>query len=164
MGMDRQRPPGAVEVGDVSVRQGVFDVVGWLERAEAKPGSSVRYALRVRLDPGWHVNGPEAPAGRVASALAAAPKSPVSLGPPGWPGPKPVADGAPAGYAGTFWVRGEVHVPPAAPPGPRRVSLLLTLQPCDAASCRAPEEVRLDFALRFADADGPARHAAVFAK
>jgi uncharacterized protein YyaL (SSP411 family) len=156
--------PEALGAGDAHVEQGVASVDAWIERGEARPGASVRYALRVKLAEGWHVNATEAPPGRVATTLALAPKSPVNLGPPTWPGARDLCAGIPPGFVGTFWVRGEVHVPAAAPLGPRRVSLVLTLQPCDATSCRAAEELRLDLALRFAEADAPARHPAVFAK
>ena len=142
--------------GDANVRQGVVEADAWLERGEARPGSVVRYAVRLKLDDGWHVNGPDVPAGRVATSLALAEKAPVNLGPVRWPDAVEVVPGAPRGFAGTVWIRGEVHVPPGAVPGPRRVSLLLTLQPCEATSCRAADEVRLDLALRFGDADAPA--------
>jgi uncharacterized protein YyaL (SSP411 family) len=158
--------PAAQEVGpgDAHVEQGVATVDAWLERGEARPGSNVRYAVRVRLAEGWHVNGPDAPAGRIATTLALAPKSPVALRPAAWPALRAAQGDEPAGYTGTFWLRGEVSVPHDAPPGPRRVTLLLTLQPCDATSCRAPEEVRLDLPLRFAEEDAPTRHPAVFAR
>jgi hypothetical protein len=120
--------------------------------------------VRLRFDEGWHVNGPDAPAGRVATTLRLAEKAPVNLGSVRWPETVEVTPGAPRGWQGTVWIRGEVHVPPGAVAGPRRVSLLLTVQPCDALSCRAAEEVRLDLALRFAETDAPARHPAVFAK
>jgi hypothetical protein len=150
--------------GDAHVAQGVAEVDAWLERAEAAPGARVRFAVRVVLADGWHVNASDAPADRTATALRLAEKSPVRLASIAWPAPEPTAPGAPDGYAGAFWVRGELELPAGAPLGPRRASLVLTLQPCDATSCREPEDVRLDLPLRFAAEDGPARHAGVFAR
>jgi uncharacterized protein YyaL (SSP411 family) len=152
---------------DVVVRRATATVEAFLERGEARPGTSVRVLVRVTLAPGLHANpfaGVAEPL--VATSLAAAPRSPVALEgvvppppalrPPG-PGqpPMPLLEGA-------FEVRGVLAVPAGAPPGPRKVGLLLTFQPCDATSCRAPEELRLDLPLRFSAEDGPPLHPAIF--
>jgi uncharacterized protein YyaL (SSP411 family) len=154
--------------GDARVRQGVADVDAWLERAEAKRGSRVRVMVRVALDPGWHVNAAKVSSpDLVPTALGAAPRSPVVLEEVSYPPATTRALGpgqAPSAlYEGAFWVRGVLRVPDDALEGPRKVALVLTLQPCDATSCRAPEEVRLELALRFGPDDGPPRHAGVFA-
>jgi len=158
-------PPEA-RTGDVSVDVDPVRVDAFLERREAAPGRRVRLALRVALADGWHVNAdrPSDP-DLVASALQAADGAPARLADVRWPEPvsRPLVDGgdAVALFEGTFWVRAVLEVPAGAPPGPRRIPLVLTLQPCDAASCLAPREIRLALALRFGE-DGAALHPGVF--
>jgi hypothetical protein len=126
----------------------------------------VRVLVRVALDAGWHVNPPAAAAGRIPTALSSAPKAPATLEGVAWPAParKPPGPGAePVDlYEGTLDLFGALAVPEGAPPGPRKVGIVLSFQPCDATSCAAPEEVRLDVPLRFAAADGPPRHPTLF--
>jgi hypothetical protein len=120
----------------------------------------VRFALRVALDAGWHVNGPiPSPAGPagvelVPTRLALATPSPVALASVALP-PDPVLEG-------TFWVRGELRAPDGVPLGPRKVAFLLSFQPCDATSCREATEARVEVPLRLSEVDGEPRHAAVF--
>ncbi|MFM8978968.1 MAG: DUF255 domain-containing protein [Planctomycetia bacterium] len=149
----------AAPQGDVQRQQGVLRVAGWMEQAEAAPGARVRWALRVEVEDGWHVNGTTAVAGQQAARLELAAPAPVTLGPVQWPaaGPSAAAPAAaapaaargaqPEGWAGSFWLRGEVQVPAGAPSGPQRVALRLCLQACDATSCRPPEVLELPFAL-----------------
>jgi uncharacterized protein YyaL (SSP411 family) len=157
----------APSAGDVEVRRGPAAVSLFLERGEARPGTKVRFALRVALEPGVHVNpgsGVEAPL--VATALALAPKAPATLADVAFPAPtrkSPGPGAAPIALLdGTFEVTGALAIPADAPPGPRRIGILLTFQPCDATACRAPEEVRLDAVIRYSDADGPVRHPSRF--
>jgi hypothetical protein len=143
----------------------------FLERAEARPGTSVRVLVRVALEPGLHVN-PGGDAARgvaaplVATSLASVPKAPATLSALAWPAPvvRPPGPGQPAAplLEATFEVRGALDVPEGAPQGPRKVGLVLVFQPCDRTACRAPEEVRLDVPLRFAAEDGPPLHPALF--
>ncbi len=154
--MERAGTTGAAR-GDVSVRQDVARVDVFLQRTEAKLGSQVPLVVRVALDEGWHVN-TLAPADEalIATVLTVAEGSPATLG------GVTVPDGGAERYEGTFDLVTAVVVPANVPTGPRKIPLRLTLQPCDAASCKAPIEVRLDVALRFADEDGAARHPAMF--
>jgi uncharacterized protein YyaL (SSP411 family) len=165
---DRLRLPAtgaeALPPGDVRERRGPAQVDVYLERGEAKPGASVGVLVRIVLDEGWHVNGPSpARTDRVASTLATAAGAPARLEAVRWPATATIGSGDAAvdGYEGTVDVRGRLSIPADAPPGPRRIALVLTLQPCDASSCRRPEEVRLDVPLRFGD-EGPARHPSLF--
>jgi uncharacterized protein YyaL (SSP411 family) len=148
---------GAPARGDVHVRADVASVDAFVERGEVPPGGRTRFGLRVALDPGWHANGASvADAKLVPTALALGTPAPLALDavvhPPG------------ARYEGTFWIRGSLVAPAGVPLGPRRVTFLLTLQPCDATSCRAPVEIRVDVPIRIADREGEARHGAVFGR
>jgi len=156
----------APEAGDVTVRRGVATIDVFLERGEAKPGTTVRAAIRVTLASGWHVNAAKASKPElIATLLASAEKSPVAMGAVEYPTPTTLAGAKPTDavsvYEGTFWLRTTLSIPADAVTGPRRVPLVLTFQPCDAATCKLPEEVRLEVPLRFGD-DGPARRPAVF--
>ena len=159
---------GAVaEKGDLSTRRGPAAIDVFLERGEARAGTKVRVLVRVALDPGWHVNAAIASSpDLIATSLAPAGKGPAALVDVAFPAAqsKPPGPGqaAIALYEGTFEVRAALAVPADAPAGPRKVGLLLTFQPCTAAECQKAEEVRLDLPLRFADADGPPRHQALF--
>ncbi|HVG94201.1 MAG TPA: hypothetical protein VND21_07130, partial [Planctomycetota bacterium] len=61
-----------------------------------------------------------------------------------------------------FEVHAVLAIPAGAALGPRRVGLRLGFQPCDADSCRSPDEALVDLPLRFEVEDAPARHPAVF--
>jgi uncharacterized protein YyaL (SSP411 family) len=156
----------APETGDVTLRRGVASIDVFLERGEAKPGTTVRVAVRLALASGWHVNAAKASRPElIPTKLDLGEKAPVSMGAVEYPpamvlaGPTP-AD-AVAVYEGTVWFRTSLAIPADAATGPRRVPLVLTFQPCDAATCKTPDEVRLDVPLRFGD-EGAARHPAVF--
>jgi uncharacterized protein YyaL (SSP411 family) len=161
---DRERGSARAAVGDASERRGPAQVDVFLERGEAKPGSSVAVVVRVALDPGWHVNA--ATVSRpdlVATSVATDPRSPARLSALAWPAPTTEGEGrdAIAVHRGTFDVRGRLEVPAGAPPGPRKVALVVVLQPCDETSCRPPEEIRLEVPLRFGE-EGAPRHPALF--
>ena len=142
--------------GDVSLASDLVQVDAFLERSSARPGERVRFAIRVVLEPGWHVNGARpADTSRVATTLSAAEGAPVTLAEYSLPTGEPLE--------GTFWIRGVLLVPERAAPGPRRIPLILTLQACGASSCQAPRDLALDLPLRFdSEADGERRHPGVF--
>ena len=129
----------------------------FLERAAARPGERVRLAVRIVLAPGWHVNGARpAEAGLVATTLRAGADAPARLTDVSLPAEGPLA--------GVIWIRGVLEVPADAARGPRRIGLVLTLQPCDAASCQAARDLALDLPLRFdPEAEPERRHPEVFA-
>jgi uncharacterized protein YyaL (SSP411 family) len=166
---DRARAPAAqasAAAGDVRDRRGPAQVDVFLERGEARPGTSVGVVVRVALDPGWHVNASVASrAELVATSLSTVEKAPAALEGVRFPAPTTHGAGrdAVAVHAGTFEIRARLAIPPDAPPGPRKIGLLLAFQPCDETSCRSPEELRLDVPLRFGD-EGPGRHPSLFAK
>ena len=142
--------------GDVSLAAEPVQVDAFLERASARPGERVRLAVRVVLAPGWHVNGaaPEE-AGLVATTLRPGADAPARLTDLAVPARGPLA--------GVIWIRGVLEVPADAARGPRRIVLVLTLQPCDAASCQAPRDLALDLPLRFdPEAERERRHPEVF--
>jgi uncharacterized protein YyaL (SSP411 family) len=149
--------------GDVSVRAGPAQIEAFLDRSEARPGSKVQAWLRVTLDAGWHVNatGPLPPE-LVPTTLALDGKAPVTLQdvrfPPATrttpaPGSLPLAI-----YEGTFDVRATLAVAPAAAMGPRKLTLVLSLQPCNETSCQSPMEARIDLPLRIDVQDSEPRH------
>ncbi len=136
----------APEPGDVSLRRDPAAVDVFLDRGEARPGTRVRVLVRLTLDPGFRLYS--------AATLATLAKSPATLVDAGM-APEPGPSRPPGG---AYEIRGALAIPAEAPPGPRKVPLILTFQACDESSCRAPEEVRIDVPLRFSDADGPPRH------
>jgi uncharacterized protein YyaL (SSP411 family) len=158
-------PPGVA--GDAHVDRTPIHVDAFLERGEARPGTSVRVLLRVTVEEGWHVNAAgKAPENLVATRVESAPKAPATLVDVAYPEATPLslAEGQPPlpALAGTFAIRGSLAIPPGAPMGPRKIGLLLTVQPCDVSACRAPEEIRVDVPLRFAAADSEPRHPDAF--
>ena len=152
----------AAPAADAAAQQGVVRASAWIEHVEAVPGRTVRWALRVEVEPGWHVNGPVALPGQQAARLDLAAPSPGELVDVQWP----TADGVARAGGGpaSFWVRGGLRLPAGAPHGPLRVVLRLALQPCDATSCRPAETLELALPLRSAPSDGPPRHADVFGR
>jgi hypothetical protein len=154
--------------GDVHARAGVADVDLFLQREAARPGSRVPLVVRVRLDAGWHVNAnqPSAP-DRVATELAAGERSPAALEAVRYPEALRRVVGPPGSaplalYEGTFDIHAVLVVPADAVPGPRRIALRLTLQPCDEGRCLAPVTVEVEVGLRFGGEDGPGRHPSLF--
>ncbi|MDJ0522710.1 MAG: hypothetical protein QNJ90_11640, partial [Planctomycetota bacterium] len=65
-------------------------------------------------------------------------------------------------HEGTFEIRAVLVVPEDAPPGPRRIPLVLGLGACNDRQCLEPQEIRLDLALRFAAETGERRHPSLF--
>ena len=157
---------GAVlDKADVSVRRGPAAIDVFLERAQARPGTRVRLLVRVTLDPGVHVNAPTPSRPELVPTALSAAKGPAGLEDVAFPAARPLpGTGEPpvAGYEGTFDVAAALAVPAGSQPGPRKIGLLLSFQPCDQTSCKAPEEVRIDVPLRFADEDGPPLHPTTF--
>jgi uncharacterized protein YyaL (SSP411 family) len=154
-----------LDKADVTVRRAPATIDVFLERAQARPGTKVRVLVRVTLDAGFHVNAPVPSRPELVATTLAAAKGPAELVGIVFPAAEPLpGTGTPpvAGYDGAFDVAAALSIPAGAPPGPRKIGLLLSFQPCDASSCRAPEEVRIDVPLRFADEDGPALHPATF--
>jgi uncharacterized protein len=157
----------APTIGDASVRVGPAQIEAFLDRAEARPGSSVEVLLRVTLAAGWHVNATGAlPPDLIPTTLALDGKAPLTLADVRFP---PATRGLPSGgglsvpiYEGTIDVRAALAVAPAAAMGPRRFTLVLSFQPCDETSCQAPTEARIDLPLRIDGKDGEPRHPPLF--
>jgi hypothetical protein len=154
--------------GDVHRRADVVAADVFLERGQARPGSRLALLVRVRLDAGWHVNANDAGrADLVGTSLVAGAKAPAALVDVRYPPARRRVVGPAGGdalplYEDTFDIRAALEVPPDAPPGPRRIPLVLRLQPCDEHSCREALELHLDVPLRFDAADGQARHPSLF--
>ncbi len=145
--------------GDVTTRRDIAQVDVFVERDEAKPGDRVGVVVRIALDDGWHVN-PEKPADKdlIGTRLTAAEGTPASLEGVAFP----TAASASQDLEGTFEIRAALLVPKEASPGPRKIVLLLRLQACDASTCKAPEEIRLELPLRFGSETGARRHPSLF--
>jgi hypothetical protein len=102
----------------------------------------------------------------VPTTLALAGKAPVDLADVRFP-PATRGLASPGGlalpvYEGTFDVRAALAIPPAAALGPRKVTLVLSFQPCNESLCDSPAEARVDLPLRFEATDSEARHPALF--
>ncbi len=165
-GMEQSGVAGATR-GDAHARVDVAQVDAFLERMEAKLGSRVGLVVRVDLDAGWHVNANvPSNADLIATRLTTDEKSPAPLEDVLYPPARsrPLGGEAVALYEGTFEIRGQLAIPADVPAGPRKIPLVLTLQPCDESTCKAPLEIRLELHLRFADTDGEAQHPALFTK
>ena len=138
---------------DATARTGPVRVDAFVARREVAPGAEATVRLRVVVDAGWHVNGPGAlPPDAVATTLALEGKGPFTLAQVRFPPATTSAAGAggvPLGrYEGTFEVEVVLAVAPGAALGPRRPTLALSFQPCDATSCLAPAVVRVEVPIR----------------
>ncbi|MDJ0976634.1 MAG: DUF255 domain-containing protein [Planctomycetota bacterium] len=149
-------------VGDVHLRQDVALVDLFAARDRTKPGSRVPILVRVALDEGWHAAGPGGEA-VLPMELKLAEGAPAALENVRFPEASRIEDAQPR-YGGTFEIGAELVVPADAPPGPRRVTLLLTIQVCSDKDgiCKAPETITLDLPLRYAAEDGEPKHPTVF--
>jgi uncharacterized protein YyaL (SSP411 family) len=153
--------------GDVHVRRGPAEIDVFLERSEARPGTAVRVLVRLTFDAGWHVTPHEGGTNVNDTLVESVARAPATLVDVVYPGGTLLIDGQYSGgayvvYQGTVRITGALSIPADAPPGPRKIGLAVRFQPCDATSCKATEEVRLDVPLRFADADGPPKHPELF--
>ncbi len=151
--------------GDAHAQRGVATVDAFLERDQAAPGTRVGVAVRVVLEEGWHVNAHKpSKAELVATSLKAADGAPAALVDVAYPDAATKAVGGEdlALYEGTVWIRGHLVVPEGAVAGPRKLTLLLALQPCDDTSCQAAVEITLELSLRFDAETGSRRHPSVF--
>ncbi len=146
--------------GDATARAEGVQVDAFLERAETRPGGTVRLALRVLLDPGWHAADRPGGGGPVAVALAEG--APVGLADVRVEGAGDGAPRSPDRAEGALWVRARLDVPLDASRGPRRVPLVVRVQPCSETACLEDAALSLSVPLRFGAEDGPARHPRAF--
>ena len=151
--------------GDVHVRASHATIDVFTEHDRAAPGTRVKVLVRMRLDPGWHLNGAEPSSPElVATKLAAAEGAVAGLEGVTWPPTRRKAVGGEEIdlYEELVEIRAELVVPEGAVAGPRKIALVLTYQACDDSMCLAPTEVRLDVPLRFDAETGTRRHPSIF--
>ncbi len=156
-------PPGDGLPGDAHVAQPPLTADLFLERSIAMVGSPVRFALRLEVAPGWHVNPASGVGdGLVPTTLRAGPEERVRLAKVTWPEPQ-VFESGPPGYGGIVWIRGELRLGAGeAPEGASLITLTLEAQPCETGRCLAPVALTLDVPLARGPADGEARFGPLF--
>ena len=149
--------------GDVHVERTEVEATLFLERLVVRPGVPVRFALRLELAPGWHVNPASGAAeGFVPTTLRFVPGDGGVLARVDWPEVQTVAEGPP-GYTGIVWIRGELVLGAAAPTGETSpLRLVLGVQPCETGRCLAPIDLDLPLPLARGAADGEARYGPLF--
>ena len=145
-------PAGAA---DASSRRRPLSLALFVDRDVVAPGGTFRFALKVSVDDGWHVNAHKPlDAGLVPTTLTVAPEAAVERVETAWPEGRPVQLGFSlkplAVYEGAVWIRGTGRVDAKAKPGPLEVGFRLRAQSCSDRACLKPEDHDLKLSLRVA--------------
>jgi len=114
---------------------------------EPAPGETIELRLLVRVDPCWHVYGPDEQGGEVVPTSVRLAAGAGELGEVAWPVPAKVRF-APDGpevavYRNVVEVPLPVRIAEDAPPGAAELTFELRAQPCDDRACLAPQTHRL---------------------
>jgi hypothetical protein len=148
---------------DARARRGPVTVEAWASHRRARPGDTVRVAIRVQMEEGWHINAHEPLQEELVATeleLDACDRRYV-LAEAHYPEGELISpdfsDDELSVYTGEIWLQAIVQIRPDAEEGNEPVRLSLAAQPCDDRSCARPERHRLELPLQV-DADAPERH------
>ncbi len=150
---------------DATTRSEPVTADAWLEHTRAAPGTTVRIALRLALDKGWHVYADVGDATDVIATTArlAEGMSGATLASAAFPAPLVVELGGSevAVHAGETWVLVTVSIAADAS-GTLRLPLEVRYQACDDRRCLEATTLALPLEITVATDTDAARHADVF--
>lgn len=140
-------------------------VEAFTDRASYAPGSAARLAVRLTIEPGWHVNSNKPPLEYlIPTAVVFEPPAgwaqPEMTYPPGKPFKLEGSEDTLLVYDGTTTFLGSVTVPVAAL-GEAVLPAVVTYQACDDKGCLAPVEKEIAFELTIGK-EGAPRHPEIF--
>jgi uncharacterized protein YyaL (SSP411 family) len=154
-----------ISAADAETARGPVKVEAFCAHLEASPGDTVPLALRITIDPGWHVQarGP----GRLTSTRVALESEGAALEDVRYPPARPFrvegSEPIPA-WDGTVLVAAGLRIAADAEAGPLAVSVQVAFQACDDRRCLAPQKVSLPVKLNVAPgaSRGKPRHEEIF--
>ena len=150
-----EQPAGAApKSGEPDARsaEGPVAVEAYLSQPSAAPGESIRLAISLHVQPGWHVNShqPLQPY-LVPTTLSTGRNSRFALGPVRYPDARTISTGLDpeplSVYDGTARMETSILVPDDAGPGRKSMTIEVRAQPCSDEVCLPPQTHRLR--LRF---------------
>jgi uncharacterized protein len=164
-----EQPQAGPAPADATAVAGPVKAEAYVARTRTAPGRTLPTAMRITVDPGWHLNAhrPGLPH-LTPTRVAMAPHDHARLGSITYPeaytfhptGSEPIQV-----YEGEIVLAVPVEIHDEAPEGPLNLTLQATLQVCDDQRCLKPGQVRLDLTVEVApDADDPGetRHPSIF--
>ena len=136
------------------------------DRSEYAPGDTAQIALRLTIEPGWHINNdlppiPDLIPTTVQFDLPAGWPAPILRFPAPAPLRLPSVSKPLLVYEERALIIARIAIPPDAAPGARHLTGLLTYQACDAQRCVAPRDVQIETRLVVGER-GATRHVDVF--
>jgi uncharacterized protein YyaL (SSP411 family) len=137
---------------DARSAEGPVAVEAYLSPTTVAPGESIRLAVSLHVEPGWHVNShqPIQPY-LLPTTLSTGRNSRFALGPVRYPDGKTISTGLDpeplSVYDGTAPIETSILVPADAKPGRKSMTIEVRVQPCNDEVCLPPQTHRLR--LRF---------------
>ena len=154
---------------DVSKRADAVTIQAFASRLSVEPGGSLRVAVAIDIDDGWHLYGENPEAGfLIPTTVAVESAGRFTVGeikiPAAHRAMDPILKQMLNTYTGRVWFHVPVAVSTDAMPGAVTLTLDVKTQACDASRCLQPQTTTLRIPLQI-DPDAPAetRHPVVFA-
>ena len=142
---------------DATAFAGPVKVDAFLARTRITPGHTLPAALRITVDPGWHLNAHKPGLPHLTPTRVTLGKHPhARLGSIEYPTAHEFqpAEGEPIRvYEGEIVLAVPVEIADTAPVGPLTLTLQATLQACDDQRCLKPHQVRLDLTVEVASVE-----------
>ena len=154
---------------DAAARADAVTIQAYASRLSVKPGESLRVAVAIDIDNGWHLYGenPEADF-LIPTTVAIEPAAPLDVGniqkPEAHRAMDPFVNQMLNTYKGRIWFHVPVTVNADAETGAVTLTLNVNTQTCDASRCLQPQTTTLRIPVQVdPDASSEKRHPAVFA-
>ena len=147
---------GETGANAVTASAGPVHVTASVPERPAAPGDAAAVALRIRVEPPYHIYGPDVDDATVtATQVRLIDADGATLGRIDWPPTQAIDDPASGRltptYEGEIALALPIRIDPVAPAnGPLEVTIEVLAQPCDDRSCLEPAALRLNLALPLA--------------
>ncbi len=154
---------------DARARKKPVTAEAFASRLKAAPGGTIRVAIRLAMDDGWHINS-HTPLQEylIPTSVRLDENSVARLGDVVYPPGKTMSFGfseTPLSvYEGEVWIEAPLTIPKQAKPGGTSVALEVRVQACNDQTCLLPATLSLSVRLEVdpAATDGQMRHEAIF--
>jgi hypothetical protein len=139
----------------------------YLSQSAAAPGGTLRVAVKLTIDKGWHVNSHKPfQEYLIPTSLQLHDSPSLSLGEVAYPIGRQTTLGfekEPVSvYEGTAWIIAPVKIARTAKAGERQLDLRMQMQPCSEDNCLPPQEIAFAVPFEVSPKGGEKRHQAIF--
>ncbi len=148
----RGQPSSAEAAPDATARAEPLTIELYCNRPEAAPGDTVRFAVRMTIDPGWHINSNKplddyVPATEITLKETGTARLEKVIYPSGSRVASSTGDEMLSVYEGTLWFEGVVRIDKDAPTGETTLDFQVRWQACGGEQCLIPQTALLSVPL-----------------